>query len=173
MAYTPSFIYSSGGNAIFSNIPIGGVAYASLGTDTTDVNGQFWITDLYVPYAKWVTTVGYLQGTGPGTDNFLAAIWDSTGALVRTTALAGVANSGASTFKEQAWLTPVQRYGPAQYFVAIQGNGTTAASIKTIAASTYLNVVSTVLGGAFGTVPATITVPTTFVALNAPIVYVK
>src|SRR5260370_4525347 len=33
-----------------SNIPIGSVAYSSLGTNTTDVNGQEWLTSIYVPH---------------------------------------------------------------------------------------------------------------------------
>jgi hypothetical protein len=70
-------------------------------------------------------------------------------------------------------LTTVQLYGPAQYWIAIQGNGTAAGAIQTIPASTFVDVLTNVVAGTFGTVPATITPPTTFTAGQGPIVYVK
>jgi hypothetical protein len=42
-----------------------------------------------------------------------------------------------------------------------------------VATATYIDVISTSVSGTFGTVPATITVPTTFTADKAPIVYLQ
>jgi hypothetical protein len=137
------------------------------------VSGQLWVTDIWVPHAKLITTIGFLQGATATTDNFLAAIYDSTGALLGNSATAGVTLSGANTFAERTLLSSVQLYGPAQYWIALQGNGATAGAIRTIAASTFVDVLTTVIAGVFGTVPATITLPTTFTAGNGPYVYVK
>jgi hypothetical protein len=170
----PTIANPVGGNRLaMSNIPIGSVAYASAGTNTADINGQLWITDIWIPISKAITKIGFLQGGTATTDNFLAAIYDSTGTLLGNSATAGVVLSGASTFAERTLLATVQLYGPAQYWIAIQGNGTAAGAIQTIPASTFVDVLTNVVAGTFGTVPATITPPTTFTAGQGPIVYVK
>jgi hypothetical protein len=156
----------------FPNITIGSVAYGSLGTNTTDVNGQLWITDVWVPGPKAITKIGVLQGGTATTDNIMVMLYDVNGILLGNSATAGSLLSGASTFKELSLLATVQVYG-GQYFVAVQGNGTAAGAIRTVATNTFTDVLSTTAAGTFGTVPATITVPTTFTADLAPIVYLK
>lgn len=159
--------------AYVSNIPIGSVAYASVGTNTADVNGQFWITDIIVPSNMVCSTIGFLQGGTATTDNFLVALYDAGGNRLGNSNTAGVVLSGASTFKEIALLTPVQLFGPNRYFVAIQGNGTAAGAIQTIPTSTFVGVLAGTVAGAFGTVPATLALPTTFTAGAGPVVYLK
>lgn len=159
--------------AFISNIPIGSVAYASAGTNTADINGQLWITEIFVPYSYVVSIIGFLQGGTATTDNFLAALYDPGGNLIGNSATAGVILSGASTFAERTLLAPVQVNGPNRYYVAVQGNGTAAGAIQTIPASTFVGLFTKVLSGAFGTVPAQIVVPTTFAAGSGPIVYLK
>ena len=156
-----------------SNVPLGSVAYASAGTNTTDVNGQLWVTDIWIPFCKTISTIGFLQGGTATTDNFLVALYDATGAKLGNSNTSGVVLSGANTFQEQTLLTAVQVYGPQQYFIAIQGNGTAAGAIQTIPASTFVDVLAGGIAGTFGTVPATITLPTTFTAGKGPFVYVK
>jgi hypothetical protein len=159
--------------AYISNIPIGSVAYGSVGTNTTDIAGQLWITEVFVPYNFVVSTIGFLQGGTATTDNFLVAIFDPGGNRLATSNLSGVVLSGASTFQEQALLSTVQLYGPSKYYVAVQGNGTAAGAIQTIPTSTFVGVFTKVLAGAFGTVPANIVVPTSFAAGSGPVVYLK
>lgn len=169
-----------GGKLRVSNIPIGSVAYGSLGTNSTDVAGQLWITDIFIPYNRAITKIGVLQGGTATTDNILAAIYDSRGKLVGSSAAAGSLLSGANTFKELAIAldangaaaASLQLYGPQQYFIAVQGNGTAAGAIRTVATATFIEIVATSATGTFGTIPASITVPTTFTADKAPIVYV-
>lgn len=175
-----------GGKLRVSNIPIGSVAYASLGNNTTDVNGQLWITDILVPFNRTVSTIGVLSGGTATTDKWIAAIYDSFGVLIASTAVAGQTLSGANTFQTQAIAlnyargtttataaTSVALSGPQQYFVVVQGNGTQAGSFSTVAASTYIDVVGSIVAGTFGTLPASITVPTTFTANQAPIIYLQ
>jgi hypothetical protein len=162
-----------------TNIPIGSVALASIGTNTTDII-QLWVTDIFVPVNRLITTIGVLQGGTATTDNILAAIYDASGNLLCSTPLAGTVLSGANTFLELTIsrnaaggaITSFQMYGPAQYYIAVQGSGTTAGAIQTIPAP-YLDVCAgAVAAGTFGTLPAKITVPVTFTAAKAPIVYV-
>lgn len=159
--------------AYISNIPIGSVAYGSVGTNTTDIAGQLWITEVFVPYNFVVSSIGFLQGGTATTDNFLVALFDGGGNRLATSNLSGVLLSGASTFQEQALLSAVQLYGPSKYYVAVQGNGTAAGAIQTIPTSTFVGVFTKVLSGAFGTVPASIVVPTSFAAGSGPVVYLK
>ena len=161
-----------------TNIPIGSVALASIGTNTTDVI-QLWVTDIFVPCNRLITTVGVLQGGTATTDNILVAIYDPAGNLIASSALAGKLLATANIFTELAIvldgagkaITGLQLYGPSQYYIAVQGNGTAAGAIQTIPAP-YLDVCAgSVAAGTFGTLPAKITVPTTFTAAKAPIIY--
>lgn len=154
-----------------SNIPLGPVALASIGTNTTDINGQLWITDLFVPANKSITKVAFLQGATATTDNTMIAIYTPSGQLMAQTAT-GVTLSGANTFQETSLsATPVTLAGPATYYIAVQGNGTAAGAIQTLG-STYTTVRSSTAAGTFGTFPTTITLPTAFTAGQAPVVYV-
>lgn len=159
--------------AYVSNIPIGSVAYASVGTNTTDVAGQLWVTDIIIPTTMVVSSIGFLQGGTATTDNVLVALFDGAGNRLGNSNLSGVTLSGASTFQEQALLTAVLCQGPARYYIAVQGNGTAAGAIQTIPTSTFVGVNAGSIAGSFGTVPAIIVPPTTFTAGKAPIVYVK
>lgn len=162
------------GNAlsVYSTIPIGSVAYASLGTNTTDVAGQLWITSFRLPVDMTITNIACLQGGTAGTDKVIYALYNSSGTLLANTATAGTAlNGSASTFLSAA-LTSTYAAKSGLYYIALQGNGTAAGAIATVAASTYLGVAATSASGTFGTLPA-ITVPTTFTANKAPICYVN
>lgn len=170
---------SNGGRLKLMNILIGPTALASIGTATTDVAGQWWLTDVFVPYNRTITAVGVLQGSTATTDNIRVAIWDSFGRLVCASAAAGVVLATANTFKScaivldanAAAITSAKLLGPQRYFVGVQGNGTAAAAIQTVKAATYIDVLGEVLAGTFGTTPATITPPTTWTADLAPVVY--
>lgn len=169
-----------GGSLLISAIPIGPIALASIGANTTDAV-QLFLTEVFVPANRFATKVGVLQGGTAGTDKILAVIYDSTGALVGSSALAGVSlNGSANTFLELtialdgagAAVPGVQLYGPGQYFVGCQGNGTAAGAIQTYAAP-HLMPCNSAAAAVFGTLPASITVPTAFVASKGPVVYIK
>jgi hypothetical protein len=155
---------------VYSSIPIGSVAYGSLGTNTTDVAGQVWITSITIPVDMTVTGIGCLQGGTATTDKTIFSLYDSTGALLANSATAGTLLSGANTFQRQAFTTPYSA-SAGLYYIGVQGNGTASGAIRTVAASTYLNVATAVASGTFGTLPA-ITPPTSFTADYGPVCYV-
>lgn len=170
-----------GGKLKISNVPIGPTALASIGTNTTNAVNYF-MTDIWIPCNRFVKTVGVLQGGTAGTDKILVAIYDSQGVLLASSALAGLSlNGSGNTFLELSLaldgagnaITGVTLYGPGQYYIGVQGNGTAVGAIQTIKAATYIDCCcNTVTATPFGTLPATVTVPTSFVADKGPIVYV-
>jgi len=160
----------SGQPYLVTNIPIGPVAYGSLGTSAVHVAGTLYYSEIYIPRAFMVTGIGFLNGGTVGTDNLLVALYDATGKLLANSAVAGALSAGANAFQEIAFTLPYTLQNDGRHYIAIQCNGTTATT-RRIAASTYLNRAGSSTG-TFGTVPKTITPPTTITATAGPIGYV-
>lgn len=153
-----------------STVPVGSVAYGSFGTNTTPVAGTVYYTELEVPANKTVTGIGVLQGTAVGTDKAIVSLYHpTTGALLRSSALAGVTMTSTDAFQEYPLTATYDIVGPTKVWVGLQINGTTA-RFRSIAASTFLRWTGSA-AGSFGTLP-TITPPTTFAADKGPIAYV-
>lgn len=153
--------------ATYSTIPIGSVAYGSLGTNTTPVAGTIYWTSFQLPIDKTITNIECMNGGTAGTDKLLYAIYNGTsGALIANTATAGVTASGTDSFQSIALTAPITA-SAGRYFIAWQTNGTTT-RFRTVAASTFITVASASATGTFGTLTA-LTVPTTFTADKAPI----
>lgn len=150
----------------------GAVLYTSInGTGTATVAGTFFCNEIDVPYSKFVTGLGVLNGTTVGTDNHLVVLYDSTGKLVANSATAGVLAATASNYQNISFTLPYYVVGPAQYFGCVQSNGTTATIRMEVTQiqDTYL---TTSFTGVFGTIPATMTtVPTTFTTAVGPYLY--
>jgi len=147
------------GPSILPVIPLGSAALTAVGASSVHVAGTLNVTEIYVPYWGTWKGAGVLNGTVVGTDNMLVALYGSDGKLLANSAVAGTLSATASTFQNRDFLTPVT-LAPGRYFVAVQSNGTTATSNKLVAAN-GVNVLTSAIAGVFGTVPATITVPTT------------
>lgn len=162
----------------YSNVPIGSVAYGSFGTNTTDAI-QLFVSSFQMPLDATITGLYCLQGATATTDKIIGALYkknlvtgDLTMAtLVANSALAGISLATGDTFKQLPFTTAyVAKAG--QYFMAVQGNGTAAGAIRTVAASTFVGVAAgSVTAGSFGTIGAQITFPTTFTADKGPICY--
>lgn len=153
----------------YSVVPVGSVAYGSFGTSTTPVAGtQYW-ANLDIPVSKTLTGIGCLNGATAATDLLIYGLWNSSGVLIANTALAGVVAASADTFQQIAF-TATKAVTPGRYFIGWQTNGTTT-RFRTIAASTFIDVVTASDTGSFATLE-TLTVPTTFTADKGPICYV-
>ena len=139
------------------------------GTSTTPVAGTIYLSELRIGTTKDLTGIGVLNAATVGTDEYIVALFDSDGTFLVSSALAGVTSSGADAFQEVPF-TAAFRAVPGRYWVGVQLNGTTD-RFRTIAASTYVDVLTKSSAGAFGTVPDQ-TAPTTFTADVGPIAYV-
>jgi hypothetical protein len=163
-----------GTNVAVESIPLGSVAYSSLGNATTyGASTTLYVTSIYVGSDMTVTNINVLAGGTVGTNSIIGTLYNNAGTLLRTSLLAGTATSGANTMQTLALLTPIAIQGPGVYYVGIQANGTTD-NVRTIAASTFIGRVGAAQTGqpAFGS-PGNITPPTTFTANTAPIVYLN
>jgi len=175
----------AGGKRILGNIPIGAIALASMGTSTAGVVAKSFVTDIFVPHNRVLSTFAVLSGSAD-TNNWTAAIYDSFGTLIATGIAAGVAIATANVWQTQAVAfvypkntagtptavaaTSVQLYGPQQYFIAIHVANTTG-TIQTVA-SPYIDLCTQNPTDTFGTFPTSITPPTTFTTAVGPIVYI-
>lgn len=132
--------------------------------------GTFNFAEIFVPGWNTWTGAGMLNGTGVGTDLVILALWGANGALLANTAVAGTLNATASVFQNIAFTSPIT-LAPGRYFVGVQINGTTVTPRHILAAycPNATGIITGSVAGTFGTVPATITVPTTFTSAAGPI----
>jgi hypothetical protein len=156
------------GTALYAPQP-GGTAYTSLNTSgTTLAATTMYCTEIQMPFSKYLTGLEVLNGTTVGTDNHLVVLYDSTGNLIANSAVAGVVAATASEYQKIAFTTPYYLVGPAQYFGCLQTNGTTATVRMLVTAVQDNYLTKGVTGQTFGTIPSTITVPTTFTTAVGP-----
>lgn len=159
------------GRRIFTSVPVGSVAYASFGNNTTLVAGTLYCTDVVVPRAMTVSSIDLLNGNTVGTDNHLVVLYDAAGNLLGNSATAGALAAGANAFQDFALVTNVA-INPGLYYFCGQSNGTTA-TLSMQAANTFVDTETSSTSGTFGTIPTVLTIPTTFTANVGPIGYLK
>jgi hypothetical protein len=143
-------------------------------TNASSVTGSatvVYLTQLSIPYNMTLTGAAVLNAATVGTNKWILALFNSSGTPIANTALAGTTTSGASAFQPIAFTSTVAVTGPGTYWVGLYVNGTTDTyySIPTLGQSEGL--AGSVSSQTFGTV-ASVTLPTTFTAGVAPVVYV-
>lgn len=143
-------------------------AYATNFASNTPVSGSRYYTSLSLGSAGLITGIQYLIGATGGTNNVLVELHNASGALVATSALAGVTVGTASTWQRVAFTVPYAA-DPGTYYIAIQMNGTTARFASYNAPSLPLFTGSAT--GVFGT-SAAITPPTTYTQAVGPVALV-
>ena len=142
-------------------------AATTSGTDTFGVvDNSMFVTAINIPCNMTITGISYLIGSVGGTDKAIAALFDSTGAPVAWSAIAGTTVGTTATMQHLAFITAYAASGPGLYFIGIQLNGATA-KIRTQPFGDHPAAVFPTL--TFGA-PAAITPPTTFTASKGPIV---
>jgi hypothetical protein len=168
---TPTSGIAATGKSRFSTVPIGFTAYGSFGTNTTLVAGTTYWAEVFIPRNVTLTGIGVLNGATVGTNKWVVGLYGSAGgSVLANSALAGATSSGADAFQELAFTGTYAAVGPARYWIAFQSDGTTDKA-RTIAASTFVDVLTKSATGSFGTLPS-LTVPTTFTADVGPAAYV-
>lgn len=169
-AVTNSSGVTGTGRSRFQTVPIGSVAYASFGNATTTVAGTIYWSEVFIPRNFTCTGIAVLNAGTVGADLGVVGLYNSAGVLVANSALAGATTTGANAFQSRNFTATYDAIGPGRYWVAYQSNGTTD-NVRTIAASTFIDSLTTSATGTFGTLTA-LTVPTTVTANVGPIAYV-
>jgi hypothetical protein len=153
--------------------PTGFTAYTSAGTSTAKAANTMYCTEFVLPYSKLITGLAVMNGATATTDKEIAVWYDSGGTLLANSATAGVTAAGASTYQKRNFTTPFYAVGPTQYFACVQGDSGTTATLNLIVTGTSDFLLTKLYGSqTFGTIPATITVPTTFTTANGPLFFV-
>lgn len=151
----------------------GATAYTSVGTSTAKATNTMYCTEINLPYSKYITGLAVMNGATATTDKEIAVLYDSGGVLLANSATAGATASGASTYQKRNFITPFYAVGPAQYFACVQGDSGTTATLNLLTAGTQdVYLTQSYASQTFGTIPATITVPTTFTTLKGPYFFV-
>lgn len=136
--------------------------------DKTTVAGTRYYVGMTLGSPALLTGIRALVGSTGGTDNWLAELHDSTGALVATSTTSGTTAGTANEFQNLAFTAQYQA-AAGTYYIAVQSNGTTA-KLATYG-SLNLPLVTGSATGTFGT-GAAITPPTTYTANLGPIALV-
>lgn len=155
----------------YSTVAIGSVAYTSVGTAVSSVAGTLYCADVLVTRDMVATGIGVLNAGTVATSLGIVALYDSSGTLIANSAVAGAVTVGANVFQDRAFTAVTVIQGPAQYYACYQANNNTD-NFRTVAASTMIDVLTRSATGTFGTVPLTITLPTTFTADVGPVAYI-
>lgn len=140
-------------------------------TSVTGLTTSVYLTQVSIPYSFTVTGVGVLNAATVGTNKWIVALFNASGTVVANSATAGVTTAGASAFQQIPFTATANLIGPGTYWVGLYVNGTTDTyySIPTLGQSDSL--AGSVGSQTFGTV-ANVTLPTTFTAGVAPVVYI-
>jgi hypothetical protein len=149
-------------------ISLGSLALTSYETNgVAQTAGTMNLTEIFVPYTQRWTGAGILNGTTVGTHNVLTALYGTDGTLLANSAVAGVLSAGASVMQNIAYTAPITLV-PGRYFLGFQLSGTTP-TIRHLLAANGSNVCTGTVAGTFGTIPASITPPSTFTTAVGPI----
>lgn len=150
-------------------VPIGSVAYGSFGTSTTaSTTGQL-MANLFVPYTMWATGITQLNGSAvDGASKKIVILYDELGNLLANSATAGTTATGNDAFQAIPFTAAQFIVGPANYFIGLQDDTADVNGLRTVAVSTFNNVLGSSITSVFGTVAA-VTPPTTFTQDTAPI----
>lgn len=150
-------------------VPVGSVAYGSMGTSITTGVTTSGTASIWVPNTSIFTSITALNGSAvDGASKKIYVLYDAAGAVLANTAVAGTLASGNDAFQSIALTATRIVLGPALYGISIQDDTTDTNGLRAIAASTFNNVVTSSPTTTFGTVAA-ITFPTTFTADLGPI----
>lgn len=125
-------------------------------TDATPVTTEVYLGEVLVPCNMTVTGVAVFNGSNV-TGNVKFGLYDSTGALVAQTAT--TAGSGTDAYQRIAFTASYAAKGPATYYI---GGSYSSATARYNAPPLGSFGASVSTGNVFGTLPTTVTPPTTF-----------
>lgn len=141
------------------------------GTSTTPSITTVYVSQIYIPANTTLTGISVSNGATVGTDKYIVALFDATGAAVANSDLAGTLTAGADVYQSVAFTATYAAAGPAVYWVALYVNGTTDRFRTIPAVGAFAGLAGSVTGQTFGTIAA-LTLPTTFTADKGPVAFV-
>lgn len=144
---------------------------ATNATSTTPSATVVYMSQIWVPHNETITGIAVLNAATVGTNKYIVALFDSTGAAVANSNTAGVTTTGASVWQKVAFTGTYAALGPKTYWVAVYVNGTTDRFYSIPAFGAMGGLAGSVSTQTFGTV-ASVTLPTTFTADLGPVAYV-
>lgn len=191
-SYVTKFTLTTGGNATIAGTATvtgattftGGVvasagqftnfgrAYDGLttGTSTTPSATVVYMSQVWVPANATITGVKVNNGATVGTDKYIVALFNSSGAAVANSTTAGTTTAGADAYQTIAFTGTYAAKGPAVYWIGLYVNGTTDRFRSIAAGGEGRGLAGSVTTQTFGTV-ATVVLPTTFTADKGPVAF--
>lgn len=155
-----------------SHVPspvVGGIAVTSLTAGVAMPVTDMGCTEIFLPYNKNLTGLGLLNGATASTDDHIVALYDAKGNFLTSNATAGTLAAGASDYQYIPFTAKWFAVGPAVYYGCYQTNGVTGLVHMVDSATGASGVWAGYIGTqTFGTIPPTITVPTTFTSAQGP-----
>jgi len=131
------------------------------------VAGTLYISEIAVEHSRPVNGICMLNGGTVGTDNHIFFIYDYAGNLLGQTAATLAA--GTNQYQCQPLLTPIEISGLRSFFIGFQSNGTTALVQKYVTGQLGLSEQAGSQTGTSGTIPTTITPPSSFTTATGPL----
>jgi hypothetical protein len=151
----------------YCSVPVGSVAFGSFGTDTAGVAGTEFVNVMDLPQSFVATGLSALSGGTTTSNTVIVAIYDGGGNLIGNSVSTGTTIGTTNVFTDYNFTKKLVLVGPHRYFITVQLSGTD--HIRTVATATFQGLLTTSIVGTAGTIPATITAPTTFTADKGPI----
>jgi hypothetical protein len=134
------------------------------GSTTTATNTVFYIAEVFVPVNTTLTGISMYNGA-TATGNVQHALFSGDGSI-QLAHTASTAQSGTSAYQQIAFTAPFAAIGPAKYYVL----SSFSSSSSTFFTHTIGNFTTKSLTAqTYGTLPATLTPPTTFTTAVGPI----
>ncbi len=105
-----------------------------------------------------------VSNAGSPSDKWILALWNAAGTLIANSATAGTAAPATGTKAKFAFTSAVNVTGPGIYYIGLQSNlgGTGGNAEFEAMGNATEGFVTGTISGTFGTVPSSITVPTTY-----------
>lgn len=145
----------------------GGVAatLAAFGNDSTPVNTETYLIEVFVPMSTTLTGIAILNGS-VASGNVTVGLADATGAPIAAAVSASTSISGTNAYQQVPFATPYLAEGPAKYFVQVQFDTNTTPRYRTHIVGNFLAGKQT--SQTYGTLTS-FTPPTGFTTLIAPV----
>lgn len=138
---------------------------ATQGTDSTPVNTETYIGEVFIPSNTTVTGVAILNGSAVA-GNVRISLANNSGVPIAAALTASTAQAGTAVYQLIPFAVAYAALGPATYYVLVQFDTNTTPRVRTHVVGTFG--ASKKTGETYGTF-TTVTPPTTFTTVLAPI----